>query len=382
MLFTFVGGAGHYEPLAPIARAALERGHVVAFACRPAMWRLPEADGFEAWPTGTDAPEPAVIGPLVPLDEAREDLVLRYGFAGDTAAHRARDVRALCASWRPDVVVSDEVDFGAMVAAERLAVPHATVLVLPAGSFARPELLVEPLDQRRAEQGLPPDPDLAMVRGDLVIAPFPPSFRDPAHPLAATTLAIRPAALAPVAEWSAGPWPDEVRGLPLVWFTLGTIFNRESGDLFARVVAGLRERPFRVVVTVGRSIDLTVLGVQPANVRVERFVPLAALLPQCDAVVCHGGSGTVVGALAHGRPLVLLPMGADQPHNARRCEALGVGIALDAATAGSSAIAAAVSRVVEGPSYRGQAERLGVEARRLPGPLAAVDRLERLATRA
>ena len=64
--------------------------------------------------------------------------------------------------------------------------------------------------------------------------------------------------------------------------------------------------------------------------QIERYLPHSAVLPRCDVVVSHGGSGTVIGALAAGLPSVVLPMGADQPLNAARCEALGVGVALDA----------------------------------------------------
>lgn len=53
--------------------------------------------------------------------------------------------------------------------------------------------------------------------------------------------------------------------------------------------------------------------------RVERFIPQAQLLPQCDLVVSHGGSGSVIGALAHGPPSVLLPMGVDQPQRPAEC---------------------------------------------------------------
>ena len=37
ILFTFAGGNGHFEPLVPIAGAAEDVGHVVAFAGRPSM---------------------------------------------------------------------------------------------------------------------------------------------------------------------------------------------------------------------------------------------------------------------------------------------------------------------------------------------------------
>ncbi len=113
---------------------------------------------------------------------------------------------------------------------------------------------------------------------------------------------------------------------PLVYFTLGTVFDMESGDLVARALAGLSALPVNVVATFGDRIDA---GPQPPNVRIESHIPHGALLPHCDAVVSHGGSGTMIDALAAGVPQVVLPIGADQPLNAARCEALGAGIVLD-----------------------------------------------------
>ena len=218
----------------------------------------------------------------------------------------------------------DEGDFGAMVAAEALALPHAVVLVIAAGGFVRPEVVAEPLDALRAEYGLPPDPGLAMLRRDLVLSPFPARYRDPGagHALRPSWL---PSGAAPPA------WLARIDGA--VSFSLGTVFNLECGDLFARVLAGLRELPVDVVATVGEDLDPDELGAQPARVHVERWIDQSAVLPRCRAAVSHGGSGGVMGALAHGVPLVLLPMGADQPLNARRCAELGVARVLDAVAA-------------------------------------------------
>ena len=137
-----------------------------------------------------------------------------------------------------------------------------------------------------------------------------------------------------------------IEGAPSIYFTLGTVFNLESGDLFARVLAGLRELPVNLLVTVGREIDPATLGLQPAHVRIERFVSQAEILPHVDLVVSHGGSGSVLGALAHGRPMVVLPMGADQPLNAGRITALGVGRSLDAIEATPDDVREAASSVL------------------------------------
>lgn len=324
------------------------------------------------------ATAPPTIAPLLALSPEREDRVLRESYAGRIARARATSVLALCAEWSPDVIVRDEVDFGSVIAAERLALPHATVLVIAAGSFVRPAVVAEPLNALRAEHGLPPDPDLSMLSRYLVLSPFPPSYRDPAFRLPVTAHSLRLPALEPGA--AAPGWLPKLPSAPTVYFTLGTVFNLESGDLFARVLAGLRELPINLIVTVGPQIDPRELGPQPANVHIERYVPQSVLLPHCDLVVSHGGSGTVTGTLAAGLPSVVLPMGADQPLNAARCEALGVGLALDALHATPQAVRAAVLAVLGDPSYRESAERIREEVAALPGPPHALTLLERLAT--
>jgi UDP:flavonoid glycosyltransferase YjiC (YdhE family) len=373
ILFTFAGGSGHFEPLAPVARAAVAAGHTVAVAGQPAMMQMVAAAGFTAFATGG-----ATLGgaskrlPLLKVDLEREDRALRDSYAGRIARERAGVLLALCSAWRPDLLVRDEMDFGAVIAAERLGLPHATVLVIAAGSFVRRALVGEPLNRLRAEHGLPPDPELAMLSRYLVLSPFPPSYRGPAFPLPATAHSFRPLGLAPP---RATPAPA---ARPTVYFTLGTVFNVESGDLFARVLAGLRDLPIDVVATVGREIDPAELGPQPANIRVERYIDQAAILPDCAAVVSHGGSGSVLGALAHGLPMVLLPVGADQPLNAARCSELGVGRALDAVDATSDDVRAAVAEVLDDPAYRQAAERLRDEIAALPGPQHTVALLEGL----
>jgi UDP:flavonoid glycosyltransferase YjiC (YdhE family) len=184
ILFTFAGGTGHFLPLAPVARAAGAAGHVVAFAGQPRMVPTVEAAGFTAFDTGGDTLlATRERQPLVELDAQREARVVREVFAGSIARERADAVLAVCTDWGPDILVCDEMDFGGVVVAERLGLPHVTVLCLGSRSFVPTELIAEPLNELRAEHGLPPDPDLEMRHRYLVLSPFPPSYLDPAFPL-------------------------------------------------------------------------------------------------------------------------------------------------------------------------------------------------------
>lgn len=379
VLFSFAGGSGHFLPLVPLARAVRAAGHEVAFAGQPAMTGAVEAAGFTAFATGGETlrADP-VRTPLLAYNAAQEDRAVRDGFAGRTARSRAAALLDLCGRWRPDLLVCDEMDFGAMVAAERLGLPHASVLVIVAGALVRPDLVREPLDALRAEHGLDPDPELMMLCRHLVLSPLPPAFRDPAFPLPVTARLIRPA----TEEGEAPAWIDALPAdRPVVYATLGTVFHLESGDLLERVVAGLCELPASLVVTTGREIDPASLGPQPAHVRIERYVPQSLLLPRCGLMVSQAGSGGVTGALAQGVPMVLLPIGADQPANAARCAALGVARVLDPVGCTPAAVREAAQAVLADPAYRAAAARMAQEIAAMPDPAEAVPLLERLVAR-
>jgi UDP:flavonoid glycosyltransferase YjiC (YdhE family) len=295
------------------------------------------------------------------------------------ARSRAPELLSTFVSWRPDIVVWEETDPAAAIVAERLGLPHAAVRVLAFGMMAAP--FAEGYNPVREEYGLEPDPYGEMMSRYLVLSPFPESLRDPRSPAPPTAHGIRIVDVdrTPRAVGSGPDWSTTIEGAPSVYFTLGTVFNHESGDLFPRVLSGLRDLPANLLVTVGRDIDPATLGLQPAHVRVERFVTQGEILPHVDLVVSHGGSGSVLGALAHGRPMVVLPMGADQPLNAERIGALGVGRSLDAVQATPDDVREAASSVLADATYRESAGRLADEIAALSSLDVAVGLLERLA---
>ena len=186
----------------------------------------------------------------------------------------------------------------------------------------------------------------------------PRSFRDPRLPLPGRTVWCRPPVL------------EQVRGSPrqprCVYGTLGTVFNVESGDLLSRLVQAFSRLEIEALLTTGPHIGRHELPDAPARVQVEQFVPQHQVLARSRAVVCHGGSGTVIASLSLGVPVVLLPMGADQPDNADRCEELGVGVVLDPVSVEPDAIVAGMRTVMDDRPYAQAAARLASEAHGQP----------------
>ena len=381
VLLTFAGGPGHFLPLLPLARAAERAGHTLAVAHRddPLVTDMVRAEGFASFPI--DAARVLYPG-IVPILEVNRDLAESYArdsFGTAIARERLPGLLQLIRDWEPDLVVRDEMDYASAIASEAAGLPQATVLVIAAGGLVRADLLAGPLNALRAEYGLAPDPDLRRLHRDLVFAPFAARYRDPANPLPGNAFSLRSTAPPPTANTEPDEPPIRSEDRPTVYFTLGTEFNTQSGDLFPRVLSALGTMAIQLIVTVGKQLDPMRFGPQPAHVHIHRYISQSRLLPICDLVVSQGGSGGVVGALEHGVPLVLLPLGADQLHNAQRCTALGVGLALDAVRATPDQIRTAVETVLAEPAYRRQAQRLSAENALLPDESEAVRLMEELA---
>ena len=375
LLVTFVGGLGHLAPLLPLACAAREAGHQVAIAGSGGLVpRIVEA-GFTAFATSPAPHHDQAFAsqrrkPLEVMDAREIELEFAENFADRGARRMAVAMADVMRAFRPHLVLRDETDLGTTIAAELLDVPVASHLVLAAGLLVRPELVAPRLDAVRAEHGLPPDPELTRLTSGLVLTDAAPSFRSPESPLSLSPTHYRSAVTSGAASRV---------GRPGVYVTLGTIFNNASGDLFERLLAGLADLDVDVVATVGRATDPADLGPQPAHVRVERFLPQGDVLSDVDLVVSHGGSGSLMATLAHGLPSLLLPLGADQPHNALRAVELGVAATLDAATVTPDQVGASARAVLADGAMRSRCVAVADELQALPSPAAAVAALEEAA---
>ena len=322
--------------------------------------------------------------------EAGHEQVMAKGF-GDLATRSALpSLLELLAGWRPDVIVRESHEFASALAAEIHDVPQVRVaLGLVSTEDRLASLVAGGLDAQRRMIGLPGDPDGDRIRSAPSLSLTPPLFEDPFALGSRTTHRFR-AELgegAPIRGRRAG------RSKPLVYVTFGSVAARLGfyPDLYRAAVDALAGLEVRVIVTTGDG-DPRSLEPQLPNVRVERWLPQEGILRSAAALVCHGGYGSTVGALAHGIPVVALPLfGADQWTNARRLDEVGAGIVLpgEAGAArrmfdgpGTEAIEAlpgAVERVLGDEGYRGRAREIAANTALLPSVRAAPALLESIA---
>lgn len=136
------------------------------------------------------------------------------------------------------------------------------------------------------------------------------------------------------------------------------------GTMYRTALDAVADLPDRVLLTTGPNMAEHPLGAVPSNVVVETFVPQAQVFEHARVVVTHRGSGTVVDAMATGRPLVIAPMFADRPDNARVVEAAGCCVAVFDAT--SPRLSSAIQRVIECDAILNSAQRVANEMKHLP----------------
>lgn len=130
----------------------------------------------------------------------------------------------------------------------------------------------------------------------------------------------------PLLHETAEPVPRWLNEAGDPWVLVSVSSLRQDDSVIARAaIAGLADVPARTLATVGPHAR-DALGPLPLNARVERFVPHSAVLARARLMVGHAGHGSVMRALWHGVPMVLVPWGRDQGGVAARASHLGVAV--------------------------------------------------------
>jgi UDP:flavonoid glycosyltransferase YjiC (YdhE family) len=391
ILFSSTPEFSHLGPLVPLARELQARGHEVLVACSPQLARWATRAGLRATACGLDLdPDHLNLGEAgivltLPDDltpETQNSWATRAVFAEIFAPPMARDLRSIADEFQPDVMVRDRGEYAGWAVGTALDVPVVTVTF---GRLADPDFDIDnagdALTQLLGGQGLGADVDLMSLYAGPVLVPAPRSYAEPGIAVLPSVRFVQPMAQDASGDDFLPAWVEDLDGQPVVYVTLGNIFNNllNSQSLFEALIEAVAAEPVDVIVTVGRSVDPEVFASPPVNVHIERYIPQSLLLPHVDVVACHGGYNTVIGALRHGIPLIVAPLGADQPVHARQCERLGAALVVNASPIDPGEVRAAAQTVLGDASYAAVARRIAEEIQTLPDLAATAEIIERLA---
>jgi UDP:flavonoid glycosyltransferase YjiC (YdhE family) len=175
----------------------------------------------------------------------------------------------------------------------------------------------------------------------------------------------------PVPEYLDEPGPPW--GLVTISSQLQDDLPLLEAALNATVGKGLR-----IVATIGTDRAPEDIAPPPANARVERTLSHAAALERASLLVSHAGHGSVMKALWHGVPMVLVPWGRDQPGVAARAKALATATVVDRDAADSKTISAAIDECLANEDKHAAAGQHRMRLTRTEPQVVAADHVETL----
>jgi len=392
LLFTLWDGGGNSPPVLSLAGALVDRGHDVRVLADRSLGAAVAGSGARHLPW-TTAPQRASSDPSTefvrdfePRTPLGASARLRDRLIAGPALAFARDTLAEIRREPVDAVLSENLLLGSQIAAVDAGVANISVVpniypgevpgVPPFGLGLRPrddrlgrarDRVATALGRRLWDKRLADVNRLLAAHGQPPVTTLFELLDRPDLILVLTSAAFEPGGGARVPDnvrycgprlddpgW-AGEWSEPEGSAPLVLVSLSTT-TQGQGPMIRRVVRALGRMDVRGVVTTGPSFAAD--GIEaPGNVTIVASAPHSAILPGAAAVVTHAGHGTVIKALAHGVPLVCMPVGRDQPDTAARVVASGAGLRLRPG-AGAGAIARALGSVLEDTRYRAGAERM------------------------
>lgn len=408
-LFVTIDGGGNLQPVFGLAKRLAGRGHRVTVLSEPCLEQPIRALGFDYIPfenhfTRTDRTVDIFQdwkgNPLT--DPTMENVV--FGPAKTVAAETERALNRSGA----DMLVVDCLLPTALIPAEALGIPRVIAFHFPEympgpnrppgilglmpgkGPFGRlrDRLLgkvfhlafgkyLPLINEVRASYGLGKLDRVAdlLDQADLRLIQTLRDFDFPVEPAPANVRYTGPVLDDP--DWVGGwtnPWADN-DPRPLAVVSLSSTFQNQA-RVIQHIIHALGGLHARGLVTLGPAIDPSGLDV-PENVVVMQSAPHSQVFPLADLVITHAGHGTIMRALAHGLPLICIPMGRDQKDNAVKVDHHGCGLKLSPKS-GPGKIRKAVLRILEDLSFSENVNRMQAEVRTAAAKDLAVEELEGL----
>jgi UDP:flavonoid glycosyltransferase YjiC (YdhE family) len=367
-------------PLLPLAVAARDAGHHVVFATADDLLPTARKAGLEAASAGFGiraAFQAALAGETRSREEIpQEELtpVIAKVFGDTMPREFVAALGPIFERERPDLVVYETGNPGGAMAARLAGIPAVGHGFGRFGRGGLGEAIRGTVSGFAAEIGV--EVGEAPSFGDPVVDICPESAQAPEFMAAARRVPLRPSGWTEQQDLPAGVATRD-RRRPLVYLTLGTAMG--SAAVLREAIAGLAVLDVDVLVAAGPTVQLAALGGVPGNVRLEEWVPQAALLPHVDLVVHHGGSGTLLGAFGAGLPQLVLPQGADQFTNADVVLELGVGDRILGDELTADAVGERARRLLTDAAVEAAAERLAAEVAAMPAPAEVAAQLPGLA---
>ena len=181
-------------------------------------------------------------------------------------------------------------------------------------------------------------------------------------------------------EGTGNPLPEaflnRAPGVGLVYFSLGSMGGADV-ELMKRITAWFPESKHKFVVVKGPRGDEYEL--EADNIYSGNFLPQPAILPHVDMVITHGGNNTTTETFFAGKPLIVLPLFADQYDNGRRVEECGFGMQFNPYHVTKEQFMGAIDKLLFDPDIKARLVKASLRMREDDRKIQLASRLEQLA---
>lgn len=316
LLFVTLFGHGHITPTLALVEELVRRG-----------WRVDYATGREnagavasAGANRVALPDP---GPFQPTGDDAVAAWFRHYFAAMRATYPVLLER--CRASRPEVICYDATNWPARIVAEQLDIPAVRCVPhLASNEFftLMAQDLVRGLEDDcarfAAEYGVALDPAGTLDAPERLNLVFVPREFQPAGDTFDETFEF----IGPMlGRRGAESWSPRHPDLPLLYVSLGSLL---TDPVFHRsCVAAFGDGAWQVAMNAHDA------GPVPSTVDVQSWFPQPAVLRHARAFVTHAGMNSIMEALCHEVPLVMVPRTPEQAANADRVQELGLGERLE-----------------------------------------------------
>jgi rhamnosyltransferase subunit B len=418
IVFAAMGTLGDLHPCLAIGNALRARGYAVTIATHTGHRMRVDASALGFAPLRPDLPR---LGPQLHAQmfhpRRGAEVTIRQIIA---PAIRDSYADVVAAADGADLLVATPTAFAVRIAAEKLAVPWASIdfaASVFASAYEPPPLprlrfltplrpfglaygravraaiavgtrsWVKPIRSLRRELGLPPGPNplLNMSSPDLSLATFSPVLArpQPDWPKSARITGFpyydrddfgRETSPALADFLDAGPPPI------VVTLGSGAVNAAWAGALFAASIDAAHLLGRRLLLLIGSepSTRAALPEPLPTGVAALAYAPHAHVFPRAAAIVHQGGTGTLAQAMRAGRPMLVTPFVLDQYDNAARAVRLGVARTLPPGRFNAWRLAAALGELLADPKIAARAEAVGRVVRMEDGATVAADAIEGL----
>jgi zeaxanthin glucosyltransferase len=175
------------------------------------------------------------------------------------------------------------------------------------------------------------------------------------------------------------PWNELREGVPLVLASFGTQLSPPASVIEA-LAGALEAQEAQLVIGLHQLAEDTREASFPRNVLCRRYVPQQALLRRCAVAVSHGGANSIAECLTAGKPVLVIPLGYEQPLQAHLVTRAGVGRSMSPQDVTRDGLRRELLDLLSNPAHRARAEALGQSYRSADGAARAAQLLVQVAS--